>query len=257
MTLNSTDRKTELLDQESGSPTMVQVVAPLTLSEGATFAAKLDDSDGRFFTVTVPPGGVVEGQSFMVPLPPDFNDPRINAPYGHWKDGPFDFLSLGYLHSSFCCALCCTQIAMGQVMQRARLDWLGAPTSKEIAENTFKIVLALSIASLFFSFSLNQFENTYWANGVSSPSTLISFKTAGEFLFFLWSVYALYRTRRSIRERYAIPEERCVGCEDLCCSVFCSCCAVSQMARHTGEYETYNGVYLSETGLPPDAPMAL
>lgn len=255
--MTSTDRKTELLNQESGALALVQVISPLTLGAGATFAAKLDDGDGRFFTVTVPVGGVVEGQSFMVPLPVDFNEPRINAPHGGWKDGPFDFLSLGWLHSSFCCALCCTQIAMGQVMQRANLDWLGAPTTKEIAKNTFKIVLILSITALFFTFSMDQYENTYWASGMTSPSALVVFKTCGEVLFILWSIYALYRTRQSIRERYSIPEERCVGCEDLCCSVFCSCCAVAQMARHTGEYETYNGVYLSETGLSPEAPKAL
>eukprot|EP00560_Eucampia_antarctica_P005974 CAMPEP_0197824278 /NCGR_PEP_ID=MMETSP1437-20131217/1540_1 /TAXON_ID=49252 ORGANISM="Eucampia antarctica, Strain CCMP1452" /NCGR_SAMPLE_ID=MMETSP1437 /ASSEMBLY_ACC=CAM_ASM_001096 /LENGTH=260 /DNA_ID=CAMNT_0043423831 /DNA_START=26 /DNA_END=808 /DNA_ORIENTATION=+ len=260
MTLDPTDGKnTELLEQgqESGSPPLIQVIAPLNLPEGATFTAKLDDNSGSVFTVTVPNGGVIKGQNFMVPLPGVIDEPRINAPHGYWKDGLFDFLAEGFLHSSFCCALCCTQIAMGQVMQRSRLDWLGSPTTKELAVGTFRIVLILSIASIVFSFALNLYEDSYWDSGMDSPSIITTIKTCGEVLFILWSIFALYKTRQSVRERYSIPEERCVGCEDLCCSIFCSCCTVAQLARHTGEHEKYQGIYFSETGLPLEAPMAM
>lgn len=45
----------------------------------------------------------------MTTLPEDFNEERINAPRGYWKDGLFDCFSLGILHSSVICAFCCTQ----------------------------------------------------------------------------------------------------------------------------------------------------
>lgn len=67
-------------------------------------------------------------------------------------------------------------------------------------------------------------------------------------MFTIWSIYALMKTRENVRAKYSIPEEKCQGCEDLCCSVFCSCCVVAQLARHTGDYETYKGSACSETG---------
>jgi hypothetical protein len=59
----------------------------------------------------VPPGGVVEGQVFLIPLPDDFavGEPRIQTPTGQWKDGTFDIFKAGVCHPSLWCALCCTQ----------------------------------------------------------------------------------------------------------------------------------------------------
>ena len=64
---------------------------------------------------TQPPGGVLEGQVFLVPLPQDFavGEPRVNIPTGHWKDGLFDFLKAGIFHPSLCCACCVTQSELG------------------------------------------------------------------------------------------------------------------------------------------------
>ena len=45
----------------------------------------------------------------MTALPDDFDEERINAPRGYWKDGLFDCFSLGLLHSSLICGFCCTQ----------------------------------------------------------------------------------------------------------------------------------------------------
>ena len=74
-------------------------------------------------------------------------------------------------------------------------------------------------------------------------------------LFALYFLIALIRTRRSVRDQYSIPSG-CLGCcEDFCCSTFCGCCAVSQMARHTGDYESNNGVCCSDRGLPKSAPL--
>lgn len=58
-----------------------------------------------------PPGGVVEGQIFLAPLPADFGDnlPRVNIPTGQWKDGLFDIFNAGVFHPSVVCGFCFTQ----------------------------------------------------------------------------------------------------------------------------------------------------
>ena len=43
-------------------------------------------------------------------------------------------------------------------------------------------------------------------------------------------------TRKKIREKYEIKENRCEGIEDSCVTTFCLCCSVSQMMRHTADY---------------------
>eukprot|EP00957_Ditylum_brightwellii_P026594 2011352-Ditylum_brightwellii.AAC.1 len=48
----------------------VQVIAPATLNGGYTFDAMYD---GVTFTVSVPEGGVVKGQRFIVPFVPPSN----------------------------------------------------------------------------------------------------------------------------------------------------------------------------------------
>jgi hypothetical protein len=61
---------------------------------------------------------------------------------------------------------------------------------------------------------------------------------------------AAVRTRRAIREKHAIPEQTCVGCEDVVCVACCGCCTVVQMSRHTADYDKYPAHCCTETGLP-------
>jgi hypothetical protein len=68
----------------------LEVVAPATLPEGYAFEA---EANGHTYNVTVPMGGVEEGQRFSVP----FNSPGLSSgfagaavphasiPVGHWK----------------------------------------------------------------------------------------------------------------------------------------------------------------------------
>ena len=72
---------------------------------------------------------------------------------------------------------------------------------------------------------------------------------------FILFIVLLARTRYRIRSRYAIPERNCSGCEDCCCALWCTCCTVSQMARHTADYENYAALCCSETGLSPNSPL--
>jgi len=67
-------------------------------------------------------------------------------------------------------------------------------------------------------------------------------------------VYLIAITRYRIRSRYGIPEQVCFLCEDCCCAFRCTCCTVSQMARHTADYDNYAAKCCSETGLGRNAP---
>ena len=138
---------------------------------------------------------------------------------------------------------------MGQVMQRLRLDWLGRQTTELKASNTFKVCAVLFVAYTIYTFYLDIMSKYVYS------SIEYFFRTLGQAVFLLWTVYALSNTRAFVRAKYQIPEEVCPGCEDVCCALFCQCCTVAQIARHTGQHEEYPSVCISETGLPPQAPM--
>ena len=143
-------------------------------------------------------------------------------------------------------------VAMGQVMQRLRLNWLGEAAPDAATKNTFKVVLTLVLCYVVFTICLEMVEAS--AGYYSVPVWISVLRFIGGVLFTVYSIYALMKMRENVRAKYSIPEERCPGMEDLCCSMWCSCCVVSQMARHTGEYETYKGRFCSETGLAAHTP---
>lgn len=236
-------------------PLKVSVVAPSTLPGGYTFEAYVNDDQRRPFTCEVPEGGVAEGQRFWVPLPPLAGDERIRAPTGRWKDGLFDCCSAGACHPSLCCAVWCDKVSLAQIMTRMSLTWLGEPGPGVSTKNTFAVVVALFVAYTVFANALELASLEFTPDTL--PVAISVLKAVGGFFFAVWSVYAVCKTRQSVRDQYSIPEERCGGCEDLCCSVFCTCCTLSQMARHTGEYETYRGVCCTSTGHPAGTPLTV
>jgi len=225
---------------------MVNVIAPASLPEGYTFEAQIGE---RTFTATVPAGGVKEGQSFLTVLPPEGNTLRSNKVTGRWKDSLCDFCSFGCCHPHLCCAIFFPQLLMGQVMQRMKLTWLGESGKPESrTRNSFKIVLGIYLA---YEALLLLLDLSFPPKNDGTYSALNALKTVVSASFFFYTIFALMQTRGSIRKEFNIPEEQCVGCEDLCCAVWCGCCTVTQLARHTAEYDTYRGVCCSETGLPP------
>ena len=240
-------------DPESLNPLLVHVTAPCDLQGGYQFEAIL--GDGTPFMCQVPQGGVKEGGTFWVPLPQDAGRNRIIAPTGKWKDGLFDCFSLGICHAHLLCAFCCSRIAMAQIMTRLHLTWLGLPGPVIATKNTFNVVVTLVIAYSIYASSLSLAAMGYSA--VEVPGIIVFLKTVGGLLFGAWSIYSLCRTRQSVRRQYSIPEEGCHGYEDLCLSIFCTCCTLAQMARHTGEYETYPGVCCSKTGHPKGTPFTV
>ena len=100
----------EAVPRATASTALMEVTAPATLPEGYVFKTTLGD---RVIQVTVPPGGVEEGQRFTAPLPTDVESAvhrKIQIPVGHWRDGLFcgNLCNYGVCHPHCWTACCCT-----------------------------------------------------------------------------------------------------------------------------------------------------
>jgi len=149
--------------------------------------------------------------------------------------------------------------SMGQVMHRLRLDWTGKPTRMAKTIRTFQIVATLAclywISQVLYSW---KYTNDMWMSNFTTAdgqvttgggSFLMIFFiafTASNLFFLIWSLCALTRTRMNVRERYNI---RGSACGDFCCAIWCRCCTVAQLHRHTGDYENHQSLCCSKTGL--------
>lgn len=239
----------------------LEVVAPATLSEGYTFEA---EADGTAFTVTVPRGGVEKGQKFSVPVTAGSDEysgaavPRTSVPVGHWKDDTFACCALGFFHPTFWSAWCCPLILLGQVMHRLKLTWMadvgGTPSQ---TASTFRIMFWIGIVTWFVLQFLPLLPRAFVdENGL--PTTMYyridMICQVVTYCYLIFRTVLITKTRQHIRSKYHIPEQQCHNCEDCCCAWWCGCCTVSQMARHTGDYEAYQAMCCSETGMPPHAP---
>jgi len=256
--------KAEPLSPHSGPPRMIRVLAPAALPPG--YELHIESKDAASFNVVVPPGGVCEGEIFLAPIPQGYRTEELtNSPTGEWKDGLFDLFRYGIGHPSFCCAFLCTEIAMGQIMQRMRLSWTGTRTVGDRALTSFRTVFTLVVCFATFNFALGAY--IFATDGVDEDgdkyydfsdisSVVPNIRNVGGILFMFWSIFALYKMRQNVRSEFSIPEEQCIGCEDLVCATFCGFCTVAQIARHTGDYESHQGLFCSETGLPDHAPLA-
>lgn len=242
---------------------MVSVVAPATLPEGYTFDAEVN---GTVFTVTVPQGGVKEGQTFMAPMIVDSTSVQDyhKVPHGRWRDGLFNCFGVGICHPSLCLTYWCRPLALAQIMTRMQLNFCGEQKGPAAASNTFKYMLVLWLVYFGTEQVLGALVMSYTPQEPNDDSVTIEYSTtywalygvlrALQFMFGIYMLVIIIRTRSLVREKYSIPEENCVGCEDCCCGVFCNCCVVAQMARHTADYDTYPAACCTNTGLPSNVP---
>ena len=82
---------------------LVDVVAPVDLPDGYTFEARMGE---KRFMATVPPGGVMQGQTFQCPMK-EVEKTEFAIPERRWKDGMCDFLSEGVCHPFLCNSIFC------------------------------------------------------------------------------------------------------------------------------------------------------
>lgn len=181
-------------------PRKIRVVAPADLPE--SYELEISHPDSAPFTVTIPEGGVAKDDIFLVDLPPNYKNPTYqvmeNISTGRWKDGLFDLFKYGICHSHWIMAFACRELAMGQVMTRMRLDWLGNRMSRPT--NTFLTVLIMVACWFIFDFSMAMLVQYGSDNGYyyGDDDTLTSWiRSIVGLLFGVWSIYALYKTRRN------------------------------------------------------------
>ena len=110
---------------------------------------------------------------------------------------------------------------------------------KHISRNIIYILIGYSILDLLLSPSNIKEEQ---------ESPMINFVSL---VFSFFMIYVVMKARRTIRERDQIPEEQCIGFEDLACAACCNCCTISQMARQTANYDEEEGHFFTPDGLPP------
>mmetsp|Transcript_30733 Transcript_30733/g.70326 ORF Transcript_30733/g.70326 Transcript_30733/m.70326 type:complete len:246 (-) Transcript_30733:99-836(-) len=230
------------------SQTLV-IEAPTDLPEGYTFDAVVDS---KTYAILVPDGGLRKGQSITIPYPmPGVVGSPLSVsltrsltivndgPVGYWRDGLFACCGLGISHGLMWNSLLFPQIVLAQVMSRMNLGWRGIPGSTRETSRTFPIIL--TIMSLFYILEAILFlicpdlvVNIH-AHGLLVFAGLLKYALLVYFLIFSLSI--MIKARSLLRESYGIPEMSCIGCEDMCCSIFCTCCTVSQMSRHIINYD--------------------
>merc|ERR550539_583335 len=164
---------------------------------------------------------------------------------------------------------CCPLLATAQVQTRLNLNFCGNEKSGR-ATNTsgwkgenMAVHLFITVIffvgyfwSLFCVAPLLQTHAELKADEIADLEEEINFYLQTmrlfEYSFQIYALVVLYRTRKAIRQRYAIPQEFC--CEDAVCIACCGCCAVTQYGRHTADYETHRSVCFSTTGVPEQHP---
>ena len=139
----------------------IAIIAPCDMDEGYTFMVSTNDGYGEedIIPVTVPPGGIRQGQIFYSTSRSFANNSRNQSfsscsttlkigsissnisewtplvhqqsnhdlSFGQWKDRWFDCCRLGFCHVTLWNACCCPQILAAQVLTRLQLNWLGDP----------------------------------------------------------------------------------------------------------------------------------
>ena len=170
-------------------------------------------------------------------------------------------------------------------MTRMSRNWIGGAGKPPATSNTFMIVYILFIVYvvlwiIFCSVMIATVPTCYWeatrTYNVYDPydSGYVRCTSSGAYiamwvflvilniLFWVYFVVAMFQTRRTIRNKYNIPPSSCGDCEDFCCTLWCTCCAIDQMARHTNDYSAYpveccSGACFNKTGQPAGAPVTV
>ena len=225
---------------------LVDVVAPADLPGGYHFEAEIE---GQRFLATVPPEGVQQGETFTCYMK-ELDSVAIDIPVGAWKDGLFNMCELGWYHPVLWNALFCPLIALGQIQTRVNLDFLGRPKFGDLPY-TNRFMITLVIASWAgMNTALFAASNFKWSRGLElSVADGCAFALVNVAMFG-FIVFVTQSTRSSVREKFMIREKCCYDLEDVCCAALCLPCTVGQMQRHTANYDDYEAVCCSKTGLP-------
>ena len=259
--LQSPDRLGPPTNSTTGPAKKVWVIAPANLPGGYRFEAQLDD---RKFLATVPPGGVVKGQTFLTEYR-DLDKVVMSVPVGKWRDGICGCFNAGVCHPFFLTTLFCPLIALGQVMTRNRLTWAGGSGPLVETRMTFTSMWIIIFSFLVLNTVLISLQLTKDSPFVDAKTGELDWLQVGPLVginlcFGVYSFVATCRTRAAIKNKFMIPDGKCGDLDDLCVSIVCQPCTICQMGRHTADYSMFRATCCSSTGLPakvecPDGPI--
>ena len=144
----------------------------------------------------------------------------------------------------------CPLITLAQIQFRTKLDFLGRPKFGVDGLTNRTMMLSIIFFWTLTNFLLFAACNWKWSRGLELTIADISAFALINFAMLGFVIFVTQSTRNSIREKYMIREERCLDLEDICCATWCLPCSVCHMARHTANYDEYEAVCCSKTGLP-------
>uniref|UniRef100_A0A7S3Q0T5 Uncharacterized protein n=1 Tax=Chaetoceros debilis TaxID=122233 RepID=A0A7S3Q0T5_9STRA len=230
----------------------ITIAAPMAMCEGFTFVAKYRKTK---FLARVPRGGVRKDEDFVTPMLNPVGSSRqlvcytsqlesMNIPRRRWRDGLFQCFRdpLLLLNIMF------PHVVLSQI--RARMEFI--KTGKVYSNYGVRFLLCFTIAVI----SINAWTAIALLAVVDNPPTWLILSCCipigildcimiGAFLF------KTIRTRRQIRKYFDIEDGSCNNSSgDLVVGLFCTCCTISQMNRHSSDFNTYREQPLSSTGLP-------
>lgn len=160
------------------------------------------------------------------------------VPTGAWR---YDICSCFDVccNGMFWMSWCCTYIAMGQLLQRLKLNVCGQPGDYK---NTCMIWTILWCVAF----------TMYWIIVAATEGY-------GIFLYYALAIFALValsQARYFVRTKWSIPADCCEGSgclSDCCCVIWCNCCSIIQMMRHTHDEEVDRYSCGTATGLDAGA----
>mmetsp|Transcript_14717 Transcript_14717/g.27948 ORF Transcript_14717/g.27948 Transcript_14717/m.27948 type:complete len:345 (-) Transcript_14717:177-1211(-) len=278
-------QSTGLTFNTTSSTKTVELVSPANLPAGYQFVARVGEE--QVVVEVFKP--VVTGQRFqaMVVRKNTKSKRKLLAqpghfiPYGRWRDGLMNLFRFGVCHPVFCLACWCSPLLLAQVMSRVGLDLWGKPTTdgelpvknvggedqnneKKPQWSVFRwlstifvihFVLVETILSAVVMIQIHARREGRISEVPAWAFMLLAIRATCRSALLLYVLVASYRTRLAIRTRYGIPEQHLeYGVEDVAVTLACHPCSVAQMARHTADYDTYDAMCCTTTGLSSYAP---
>jgi len=203
-----------------------------------------------------PPEGVTKGQRIAVPFRPLM--PTAEGT-GEWKDGLCGCCKFGCCHAHLCCAWCCPVALMGQVLTRMKMSWLGNAAKETAYRTTFRktlyVIIIYFILGLIFGPPAPDWvlvDGEYVNVSPRIPLWQFIVNQSLNLAFGLYVLIVLTKLRAAVRERYSIHGSCCGDC---CCSLWCTCLTVAQLARQTADYDVQGAKCCTGTGLEPLPPV--
>mmetsp|Transcript_11673 Transcript_11673/g.16545 ORF Transcript_11673/g.16545 Transcript_11673/m.16545 type:complete len:389 (+) Transcript_11673:77-1243(+) len=287
-TLNSNTTQTIMMQVVAPATLEEGYTFDATLSNGMTFSVTVPKGgvrEGESFQAPY------HNQSENDDLAPPPSAPLLNnnenphkIPSSRWRDGIFDCCSQGCCHPSIKWAFTFKAIGISQVMTRLNLNLCGFPV-RNGKTNVFYYAIGITISLYVLLMTLSSLlvqnkedlihekdqdeDDAAYMHLLHERNTLLTASRVIGTSFVIFTLFLIARTRYHLRQLYNIPPSCCsccsassscvsrnvgFGCDDMCYAYFCGPCVVSQMSRHTADYDTYRANCCSKDGLGSGVP---